>query len=71
MKELYRRAYNWAKDFLKREDGPTSVEYAVMLALIIVVCIAAITTLGKNTNSTFSFVASSILPQNTTSSSSS
>ena len=34
-------------DFLKREDGPTAVEYAVMLALIIVVCLAAITTLGS------------------------
>jgi len=48
--------------FLKAEDGPTAVEYAVMLALIIVVCIAAITTLGSNANSTFSFVGSSIQP---------
>jgi pilus assembly protein Flp/PilA len=46
--------------FLKAEDGPTAVEYAVMLALIVVVCIAAITTLGSNANSTFSFVGSSI-----------
>ena len=51
--------------FLKREDGPTAVEYAVMLALIIVVCIAAITTLGENANSTFSFVGSSIKPPTT------
>jgi pilus assembly protein Flp/PilA len=43
--------------FLKQEDGPTAVEYAVMLALIIVVCIAAITTLGGNANATFSNVA--------------
>ena len=42
-------------EFLKREDGPTAVEYAVMLALIIVVCLAAITTLGQNANSTFRF----------------
>ena len=49
-------------NFLKREDGPTAVEYAVMLALIIVVCIAAITTLGSNANSTFSFVGSTIQP---------
>ena len=48
--------------FLKKEDGPTAVEYAVMLALIIVVCIAAITTLGSNANSTFSFVGSSVKP---------
>jgi pilus assembly protein Flp/PilA len=48
--------------FLKKEDGPTAVEYAVMLALIIVVCIAAITTLGSNANQTFSFVGSAIQP---------
>ncbi len=46
--------------FLKNEDGPTAVEYAVMLALIIVVCIAAITTLGSNANNTFSYVGSQI-----------
>jgi pilus assembly protein Flp/PilA len=46
--------------FLKNEDGPTAVEYAVMLSLIIVVCIAAITTLGSNANATYSFVGSSI-----------
>ena len=46
--------------FLKREDGPTAVEYAVMLALIIVVCIAAITTLGKDANSTFTTVGTAV-----------
>jgi len=49
-------------NFLKAEDGPTAVEYAVMLALIIVVCIAAITTLGSNANQTFSHVGSAIKP---------
>jgi pilus assembly protein Flp/PilA len=43
-------------NFLADESGPTAVEYAVMLALIIVVCIAAITTLGTNANNTFSYV---------------
>ena len=43
--------------FLRDEDGPTAVEYAVMLALIIVVCITAITTLGSNANKVFSNVA--------------
>jgi pilus assembly protein Flp/PilA len=47
-------------DFLKREDGPTAVEYAVMLALIIVVCLAAITTLGSNANSVFGDVGLNI-----------
>ena len=49
-------------DFLKREDGPTAVEYAVMLALIVVVCIAAITTLGTNANSTFKVVGTAVKP---------
>jgi pilus assembly protein Flp/PilA len=48
--------------FLKREDGPTAVEYAVMLALIVVVCIAAITAIGSASNQTFSRVGSSIKP---------
>jgi pilus assembly protein Flp/PilA len=47
-------------NFVKREDGPTAVEYAVMLALIIVVCITAISTLGSNANSTFNKVASTV-----------
>ena len=47
-------------EFLKKEDGPTAVEYAVMLALIVVVCIAAITAIGTNAKDTFSKVGSSI-----------
>ena len=35
--------------FLKAEDGPTAVEYAVMLSMIIVICLGAITALGNNT----------------------
>ena len=46
--------------FLTDEDGPTAVEYAVMLALIIVVCIGAIATLGSNANLTFSTVGSAV-----------
>ena len=49
-------------EFLKREDGPTAVEYAVMLALIVVVCIAAITAIGAASNQTFSSVGSTIKP---------
>jgi pilus assembly protein Flp/PilA len=48
--------------FLKREDGPTAVEYAVMLALIVVVCIAAITAIGAASNQTFSKVGSGLKP---------
>ena len=46
--------------FLASEDGPTAVEYAVMLSLIIVVCLTAVTTIGSNASSVFSKVANSI-----------
>jgi pilus assembly protein Flp/PilA len=47
-------------NFVKNEDGPTAVEYAVMLALIIVVCIGAITTLGTNAKTTYTSVGSAL-----------
>ena len=50
MRHLYRKVAS----FLRREDGPTAVEYAVMLALIVVVCLTAIGTLGQQSNNTFS-----------------
>jgi len=56
MKKLAQSVIN----FLQREDGPTAVEYAVMLALIIVVCITAITALGSNANKTFTSVGTTI-----------
>jgi pilus assembly protein Flp/PilA len=39
--------------FLRNEDGPTAVEYAIMLALVIVVCITTIGALGNNANNTY------------------
>ncbi len=41
------------KQFLVSEDGPTAVEYAVMLALILVVCLSIVTALGTNARGTF------------------
>lgn len=41
------------KRFLKSEDGPTAVEYAIMLAMIIMVCIAAVQSLGTNASAKF------------------
>ena len=55
-----KKLQQWMVEFLKKEDGPTAVEYAVMLALIIVVCLAAITTIGTNASSTFSTVGSKL-----------
>ena len=48
------------KRFIVSEDGPTAVEYAVMLALIVVVCIAAITALGTNASATFNKVGTTV-----------
>jgi pilus assembly protein Flp/PilA len=39
-----------AINFIKKEDGPTAVEYAIMLALIVTICIGVITTFGSNGN---------------------
>ena len=43
--------------FIVSEDGPTAVEYAVMLALIIVVCLAAVSAVGSNANAKFNKVS--------------
>lgn len=47
-------------EFLKKEDGPTAVEYAVMLALIIVVCLTTIAAVGTNANTTFNSVSTKL-----------
>jgi pilus assembly protein Flp/PilA len=46
--------------FLVSEDGPTAVEYAVMLALIVIVCLTAIRSIGQQANTTFNSVATSL-----------
>ena len=46
--------------FLKSEDGPTAVEYAIMLALIVVVCLTAIGSIGSSANSQFNSIATSL-----------
>lgn len=46
--------------FLKEEDGPTAVEYAVMLALIVVVCLAAVGTIGTESQAKFEEVGAAI-----------
>lgn len=54
---------NFAKKlqrFLVSEDGPTAVEYAVMLALIVIVCLTAIRSIGQQANTTFNSVATSL-----------
>jgi pilus assembly protein Flp/PilA len=47
--------------FLVSEDGPTAVEYAVMLALIIVVCLAAVKNIGTGASGTFQSCAAQLV----------
>lgn len=51
---------NRVRQFVKSEDGPTAVEYAVMLALILVACITIVSSLGTSVSKTFSTVNSSM-----------
>ena len=46
--------------FVNSDDGPTAVEYAVMLSLIVVVCLVAIQAVGTKTSTTFTRVANSL-----------
>lgn len=46
--------------FLRNEDGPTAVEYAVMLALIIIVCLTAITAVGTQAAAQFNNIATQV-----------
>jgi pilus assembly protein Flp/PilA len=55
-----RRLLRHLARFVKDEGGPTAVEYAVMLVLIIVVCFAIITSLGTNTNNSYSYVGTQV-----------
>ena len=53
-------ALKTVRQFVVSEDGPTAVEYAVMLALILVACISIVQSLGTSISGTFSKVNSSL-----------
>jgi pilus assembly protein Flp/PilA len=55
-----KKCLNAIKRFINNEDGPTAVEYAVMLALIIVLCIVVIRQVGTSASRTFSTADSAI-----------
>jgi pilus assembly protein Flp/PilA len=48
------------RTFLRSDDGPTAVEYAVMLALIVIVCLTAIRAIGNNASTTFNDCAAQL-----------
>ena len=51
---------NRVQRFIESEDGPTAVEYAVMLALIVIVCLTAISSLGTAAKNAFNQVKDSV-----------
>ena len=57
---MFSRHFRYVMEFLREDDGPTAVEYAVMLAVILVIVVGTIRLIGSNANNVFSSVASSI-----------
>ena len=51
---------NRTRAFLASEDGPTTTEYAVMLALIIIICIGAISGIGTTVKGIYTNLDSSL-----------
>jgi pilus assembly protein Flp/PilA len=54
------RAFKHALTFLQNEDGPTAVEYSIMMALIVVACVATLLTLGTNNANTYSYTGQKV-----------
>ena len=46
--------------FLKSNDGPTVVEYAILLGLIVIICLTSITAMGANASTAYTIVAKSL-----------
>jgi pilus assembly protein Flp/PilA len=60
MLELLKAHFDWFRANLQREDGQALVEYALILFLIAVVCIAVLTLLGQRVSSTLQSIANAI-----------
>lgn len=57
-----KRLQFWILKFLKNEDGPTTVEYAIILLTIVATCMGTLVFLGDALNATFQFVSSALSP---------
>jgi pilus assembly protein Flp/PilA len=55
-----RRLGKFLLELLRAEDGPSAIEYAVLMALVVVVCLSAISIVGNKAKTTFTRVANSI-----------
>jgi pilus assembly protein Flp/PilA len=58
--EVFETFRSWAGSLWQDEAGASLVEYILMVALVAVVCIAAITFLGKSARDKFNFTANAI-----------
>lgn len=48
------------RNFVSNEDGAALVEYALLVALIAIICILGVTTLGSKVNDKFTTIGSSL-----------
>jgi Flp pilus assembly pilin Flp len=48
-------------EFLKSEDGPTSTEHAIVLALIITFCVSSIHSIGNKATQSFTQVSNALV----------
>lgn len=56
-----RQLRQFVANFLSQEDGPTAVEYAVILALIVAACVSSVTALGANASGSFTKVSTKLV----------
>ena len=54
------KALEVTRQFLREEDGVTAIEYGLIAALISVVIIASVTSVGTNLNAVFTFIANAL-----------
>jgi pilus assembly protein Flp/PilA len=60
MVEFWERSMQMLKKFLRDESGATAIEYGLIAALISVVIITAVTTVGGNLKTTFNSVGTAL-----------
>lgn len=53
IKRILQRHASRAAEFVRNDDGPTAVEYAFMITLILIAALGAITLLGNKLNTFF------------------
>lgn len=60
MNNLFLAIYMRLQNLMHNEEGQDLVEYALLIALVALVAIASVTTLGSNVNAIFSKIGTSL-----------